>query len=84
MLNCWCGRFSWRALPSIVALAKTVLYLAEILAGWLPELLGQDRRFKRRHEVPKPEVGEVIEIKQGDEEVVVYEDPRPVRQSTCV
>lgn len=30
------------------------------------------------HAVPKPEAGEVAEIRDEDEEAVVYEDLRPV------
>lgn len=61
---------------------KMVLDLANILLGWLCELLGQKSASQGRHAVPAPEFGEVIETKDEDDEAVVYGSPPPVKWST--
>lgn len=67
-----------RVFPSIVAFSKGVLDLAKMLLGWLRELLGQKRASQGRRADPKPEMGQVADIKDEDDEAVVYEDARPV------
>lgn len=61
--------------------SKTVVALAKVSLGWLREIVVQERASQRRHAVLKPEAGEVTEIKNDDEEAVLYRDPRPVGQS---
>lgn len=46
---------------------KTTLDPAEMSLGWRRELFGKERALQGRHAVSKPEVGEVIEMKNKDE-----------------
>lgn len=61
--------------------SETVPGLVKMSLAWLRELLGQERALQGRHAVPKPEVGEAIEIKDENEEALVYWDTRPVNRS---
>lgn len=54
---------------------ETVLDLARTSLGWLCKLLRLDRALQGPHAVPKQKVGEVIEIKDEENETVVYGDP---------
>lgn len=60
---------------------ETVITLAKMSLGLLHDVLGQERALSRRHAVPKPKVDEVTEIRDEDEERVVYTDPPPVKRS---
>lgn len=61
---------------------ETVLGFARISLGELYELLGQERALQGSRAVPKPIVGEVVEIKAEEEVALVYGDPRPLKRST--
>lgn len=61
---------------------KTVPGVAEMSRVWLRELPGQEPEFQGRHAIPKFEVRVVVEITDEVEEPVLYEGPRPVKQST--
>lgn len=50
----------------ILRAPETVLYLAKMPHGLLRELLGQERRLRRRHAALRPERGEGKEIKDED------------------
>lgn len=58
----------------------TVLNLVEISLGWQCRFLGQERVSQGRHVVPKTKLGEVTEMKDGDDKTAVYGDPRPVKR----
>lgn len=58
---------------------EKVLDLAKMSVGWLRKLLGQECALQGRLSVPKPEVGEAIEIKNYDEQALVYGDPQPFK-----
>lgn len=60
---------------------KTVLDLAKNSLGRLRELPGQEGALQGHNAVPKPEVGELNEIKDEDEEAVLYADRQPVKRS---
>lgn len=62
---------------------ETVFDLSKMSLGWIRKLLGQERRLHGHHAVLKPEVGEAIEIKDEDEEAVVYGDPRRAKRRRC-
>lgn len=55
--------------------SKTIIKLAKVSLGRLRKLLGQRRALQRRHAALKPEVDEVIEIMDEDENAVVYGNP---------
>lgn len=76
-----CTKSVRRDLFSFAAILKTFLHLAKTSPGWLREVLGQERKMQRHHTVSKPEVGEIIELKNENEEAVVYGDLRPVQRS---
>lgn len=59
----------------------TFLYLAKMTLGLLRELVMQKCALQGRRAVGKVEDGKVTEIKNEEEEAVVYGDFRPVKQS---
>lgn len=60
--------------------SRSILVLPRMSLGCLRELLVQKSTLESCHAVPKLEVGEVIEIKNVDEEAVVYGASPPVKR----
>lgn len=57
---------------------KTVVDLARMPLGCLHDVLEQERALLGRYRVLKPEVGNVTELKNEDEEALAHGDLRPV------
>lgn len=61
--------------------SEPVLDLAKMSHERLHEVLGEESALRGPHAVPKPEIGDVIEMKDENEGAVLHGHTRPVKRS---
>lgn len=77
MLNLFCARSAHRCFVFSCRASETTLGLARLLLGCSGSLVEQKWALEELHASPKPEMGEITEMKDDDEKAVVYRDPQP-------